>query len=262
MRSGVSPAVSLDLVSGIPATSAPTELPTRVPRLALRAPGRAQPLIETVAPLPRVKPQWRGVSHQFAAFLAAPAALILWFAAEGFAARLGAAVYGLSLLGLFTISAIYHRPTWQPRMRDLVGRLDQAAIFLLIAGTYTPFGLLLRPAGGPTLLVIVWATALGGVVLSLAWPAAPKPLMAAIYVAFGWFAAALIPSLFRVAGWTVLILILLGAVAYTVGAVIYALRRPDPFPRSFGYHEVFHLLVVVAAVCHFAAVSLTLRSVV
>ena len=262
MDPGASPAVQPALLPGPLNSSDLPEAPPRRPRLALRILGRALPLAEAAAPLPRVKPQWRGVSHQFAALLAAPAALILWFAAEGFAARLGAAVYGLSLLGLFTISAIYHRPTWQPRMRDLMGRLDQAAIFLLIAGTYTPFGLLLRPASGPTLLVIVWATALGGVVLSLAWPAAPKPLMAAIYVAFGWFTAALIPSVFRVAGWTVLILILLGAVAYTVGAVIYALRRPDPFPRSFGYHEVFHLLVVVAAVCHFAAVSLTLRSVV
>lgn len=213
------------------------------------------------APLPRQKPLWRGVSHQFAAVLTAPAVVLLWLGAESVTGRVGAGVYGLSLFALFAISALFHRPTWQPRMRDLVGRADQAAIFLLIAGTYTPFGLLLRPAGGYTLLVVVWATALGGVILSLVWPEAPKPLMAGIYVAFGWFAAALIPSLFRVAGWAVLLLILLGAVGYTVGAIVYSLRRPDPFPRSFGYHEIFHLLVVAAAVCHFAAVSLALRAV-
>ncbi len=212
--------------------------------------------------LPRQKPLWRGVSHQYAAILTVPAVVLLWFSAESVPGRVGAGVYGLSLFALFAISAIFHRPTWRLRMRDLVGRADQAAIFLLIAGTYTPFGLLLRPSGGYTLLVVVWATALGGVVLSMVWPAAPKPLMASIYVAFGWFAATLIPSLFHVAGWPVILLILLGAVGYTVGAVVYSVRRPDPFPQSFGYHEIFHLLVVVAAVCHFAAVSLTLCSVV
>lgn len=228
-------------------------------RLVQGVPGLHGPPGES---LPRQKPLWRGVSHQYAAILAAPAVVLLWFGAESIAGRVGAGVYGLSLLTLFTISAIFHRPTWRLRMRDLVGRADQAAIFLMIAGTYTPFCLLLRSSVGYTLLLVVWATALGGVVLSALWPGAPKPLMAGIYVAFGWFAAALMPSLFRVAGWPVILLILLGAVGYTVGAVVYSLRRPDPFPRSFGYHEIFHLLVVVAAVCHFAAVSLTLRSLV
>jgi hemolysin III len=209
-----------------------------------------------------VKPHWRGVSHQVAAFLAVPAVVLLWLAAGNSSARLGVVVYGLSLIALFSISAICHRPTWQPRMRDRVGRLDQAAIFLFIAGSYTPFGLMLRPAVGHTLLAIVWASAIGGVILSLVWPEAPKPLMAGIYVLFGWVAAALIPAILRAAGTTVLVLVLLGAVGYTVGAVIYALRRPDPFPRDFGYHEIFHLLVVVAAVCHFAAISLSLHAVV
>lgn len=208
----------------------------------------------------RTKPRLRGVSHLGMALLAAPAAILLWLGAQGFTARLGAVVYGLSLVALFATSALYHRPTWKPRARDLVGRLDQAVIFLFIAGTYTPFGLLLG-AAGHTLLVVIWGGAVGGVVLSLLWPTAPKPLMAAIYVLFGWSFATLAPSFLRAAGLTVLVLVILGAVAYTVGAVIYALRRPDPFPRVFGYHEVFHLLVIAAAVCHFAAISLLLPSV-
>lgn len=206
----------------------------------------------------RLKPRLRGVSHLLAACLAAPAVLLLWAGAGSDSARLGATVYGLSLIVLFATSATFHGPTWRPRARDLVGRLDQSAIFLLIAGTYTPFGLLLGPGTGYILLGFIWGGALCGVALSLAWPEAPKKLMAAIYVAFGWSFATLVPSLFRVAGPVVIGLILLGAIAYTMGAVVYARRRPDPFPRIFGYHEIFHLLVIAAAACHFAAVSLTL----
>ncbi|MBP7617969.1 MAG: hemolysin III family protein [Geothrix sp.] len=204
-----------------------------------------------------MKPRLRGLSHLVATCVAAPAAVVLWWGAGSWAARWGAAIYGLSLVMLLAMSATYHRPTWRPRARDWMGRLDQAAIFLLIAGTYTPFGLLLGPPGH-LLLMLAWGAALGGVALSLLWPTAPKPLMAGIYVAFGWSFALLVPSLFRAAGVAVLGLIVAGAVAYTVGACIYALQRPDPFPRTFGYHEVFHLLVVVAAACHFAAVSLAL----
>ncbi len=213
--------------------------------------------VADLAVQPRQKPRWRGVSHLVAACLAAPAALALWFGAGSSAAKLGAAIYGLSLFALFTTSAIYHLPTWTPRARDLVGRIDQAVIFLLIAATYTPFGLLLG-ASGYLLLALIWAGALGGVVLALLWPGTPKPLMAGIYVLFGWTFLALIPSLLRAAGPAVLSLVILGALAYTVGAVIYALRRPDPWPRSFGYHEIFHLLVIVAAGCHFAAIALAL----
>jgi hemolysin III len=209
---------------------------------------------------PRQKPQWRGVSHLIAACVTLPAVVVLWAGAGSFSARLGAAVYGLSLFGLFAISSLYHRPTWRPRARDWVGRLDQAAIFLLIAGTYTPFGLLLGPRGGHALLLCVWAGAGCGVALSLAWPSVPKPVMAGIYVLFGWSFAMLVPALLRAAGPVVIVLIVLGALAYTVGAAVYALRRPDPFPTSFGYHEVFHLLVVAAAVLHFVAVSLALPS--
>lgn len=228
---------------------------------------KVHPVEEATRPWPlatthpgATKPSLRGVSHLIAACLAIPAVGLLWFGAAGFNARLSAAVYGLSLIVLFGTSALFHRPTWAPRARDLVGRLDQSAIFLLIAGTYTPFGLLLGPGLGHLLLAGVWTSALGGVALSLLWPEAPKPLMAAIYVAYGWSFALLVPALFRTTRSPVLGLILLGAVAYTVGALVYALKRPDPFPRTFGYHEVFHLLVIAAAAFHFLAVSLTLPS--
>jgi len=205
-----------------------------------------------------MKPRFRGLTHLMASCIAVPAAVLLWLGAGSWAARWGAAIYGLSLVTLLATSAFYHRPTWAPRARDLLGRLDQSVIFLFIAGTYTPFGLVLGPGTGHLLLALVWGGALGGVALSLLWPRAPKPLMAGIYVAFGWSFALMVPSLFRAAGLTVISLIVAGAVAYTVGAVVYALQRPDPFPRTFGYHEVFHLLVVVAAACHFVAVSLAL----
>lgn len=152
----------------------------------------------------------RGVSHLLAVFIAAPAVVALWAGAEGFAAQLGALVFGTSLVALFAISAFYHRPTWGARSRDLVGRLDQSAIFILIAGTYTPFGLLLNPESSHLLLALIWASALGGVLLSLTWPGAPKPFMAAIYVLFGWVFVTFAPSLLRTVGPAVLVLIVLG----------------------------------------------------
>jgi hemolysin III len=206
----------------------------------------------------RIKPRLRGVSHQVAAMISAPAVALLWLGAGTGSARLGAAVYGASLVVLFSISAFYHRPTWPPLARDWIGRLDHSAIFLLIAGTYTPFGLLLGPAGGTTLLAVVWGGALLGVLSSLVWPDAPKPLRAALYVALGWTFLAKLPALLQAAGPLAFGLLFAGGVVYTAGALVFALQRPDPFPRVFGYHEIFHLLVVVAAALHFAAVSLTL----
>jgi hemolysin III len=133
-------------------------------------------------------------------------------------------------------------------------RLDHAAIFLLIAGTYTPFCLLL-PGGGRALLAFVWAGALAGMAFSVVWPLAPKWLMAALSVALGWAVVPVLPALRTAIGTGGLALLLAGGLAYTAGAVVYATRRPDPFPRVFGYHEVFHALVVVAAVCHYVAVE-------
>jgi hemolysin III len=209
-------------------------------------------------PVPRQKPRLRGLSHLVAACVALPTILALWNAARSASARWGAGVYGASLIALFAISAAYHWPTWPPRARDLLGRIDQAAIFVLIAGTYTPFGLLAGSSGSHALLIAVWGGALAGVALSVAWPTAPKPLMAGIYVLFAWAMTGMVPSLHHTAGMRVFVLVLLGGVVYTAGALVYAFQRPDPFPRIFGYHEIFHLFVVAAAALHFAAVWLTL----
>ncbi len=201
------------------------------------------------------KPLLRGVSHEIAAAFALAGWIVLVKAAPGPRAAAAAAVYGLALFFQFSISALYHRPRWGTRARLVMRRLDHAAIFLLIAGTYTPVTLLLPPETRGWLLPLVWIGALGGMVLSVAWPMAPKWLMAALCVGLGWAVVPTLPSLIGAIGAGGLVLLGTGGLAYTVGAVVYATRFPDPNPRVFGYHEVFHVLVIVAAVLHYAAVS-------
>jgi hemolysin III len=215
--------------------------------------------LAATAPL-RAKPLLRGVSHTVAAVASLPLALSLFAAAGSRTAHLGAAVYGATLLVLFTLSAVYHRPTWPPGIRSVLGRIDHAAIFLLIAGTYTPLCLLLGAGTGHRLLALVWALAAIGVALAFAWDDAPKPVRAALYVGLGWLFAPIFPALWVALGAGSLAFLLAGAVLYTVGAVVFALRRPDPFPDHFGFHEVFHLLVVAAAACHFVVVARVVRA--
>lgn len=201
------------------------------------------------------KPLLRGVSHEVAGVFALAGGVALTRVASGPRGMAAAVVYGLSLFALFSISALYHRPRWGPRPYTLMRRLDHAAIFLLIAGTYTPVCLLVPDAGGTTLLAVVWGAALAGVVFAVAWPRAPKWLNAILYVALGWAVIPLLPALARALGPGALALLAGGGVIYSIGALIYALRRPDPFPRVFGYHEVFHALVIVAAAVQYAAVA-------
>jgi hemolysin III len=203
----------------------------------------------------RTRPLLRGVAHLVAALGALPAAAWLVSAAGSRPGAIGAGVYGASLVVLFTISAIYHRVLWtDPGIRSIVGRIDHSAIFLLIAGTYTPFCLLLGPGGGYALLATVWASAALGILLVVFFPRTPKPVRSAIYVLLGWLIVPFLPALHAALGGRPFRLILAGGACYTVGAVIYAMRRPDPFPRVFGFHEIFHLLVVAAATCQFLAV--------
>ena len=211
-------------------------------------------------PPARTKPLLRGISHEIAAFAAAPASLALVASAKSSCARVGAATYGASLFTLFLVSALFHRPTWSPRARLLVGRLDNSAIFLLIAGTYTPVCLLLGGAMGRALLAIVWTGAALGIVLTVTWPLAPKPLMAAIYVLLGWVFVPAAVGLRAAMGDQALLLLVTGGLTYTAGAIVYALRRPDPLPRVFGYHEIFHVLVVAGAVCHFVVIRGAVRA--
>jgi len=201
------------------------------------------------------KPLLRGVSHEIAAVAALVAWIGLMLAAPSPRARAAAGVYGATLLALFTISALYHRPTWAPRARLLWRRLDHSALFLLIAGTYTPFCLLVGGSAGHALLALVWVGAAAGVVQAVVWPGAPRPLVAVVYVMLGWIVIPVLPALRLDLGPAFIALLAAGGIAYSLGAAVYALRRPDPFPRVFGYHEVFHALVVVAAVLHFVVVA-------
>jgi hemolysin III len=213
----------------------------------------ADPTPAAAAP---AKPLLRGVSHEIAAFVAVAAWIALAALAPSTRGRAAANVYGASLFSLFFVSALYHRKNWPPRARAWMRRLDHSAIFLLIAGTYTPVCLLLPPATGLPLLAIAWGGAALGIVQSILWVHAPKPIVAAIYVALGWAVLPALPTIGTLLGPAALALLAVGGAAYTLGAVIYAARRPDPFPRVFGYHEVFHALVIAAAACHFAVVAL------
>ena len=204
-----------------------------------------------------MKPRFRGVSHEWAFFLFVGLGVALVLGAPNGEARFAVTVYAFSVCALFGASALYHRITWASvTARRWMRRLDHSMIFLLIAGTYTPFALLaLEGTIATVILVAVWTGAAFGIVVNLLWIDAPKWVTALIYVTLGWVAVAAFPSLVEGVGITGTTLVAVGGVLYTVGAVIYARRRPDPAPTVFGYHEIFHLLVVAAAGLHFAAVA-------
>jgi hemolysin III len=207
-------------------------------------------------PIPPIRPRFRGVVHQWSFFVALAAGAALVALAPAGRATAAAAIYAAALAGLLGTSALYHRITWQPRARVWLRRLDHSMIFVLIAGTYTPFALLVLDGTlAKVVLAGVWSGAAAGIVFTLVWPDAPKWLTAATYVALGWFSIIAMPQITARAGAWALVLLAAGGVAYTAGAVVYARRRPDPRPATFGYHEIFHVLVVVAAATHFTAVA-------
>jgi hemolysin III len=195
------------------------------------------------------------VLHQWACATSVVFGVLVVVFADGGRERIAAAVYATSVAGLFGASALYHRVSWRPSVRRWMRRLDHAMIFVLIAGTYTPFALLAFDDGmGRTLLIAVWSGAAGGVALKLLWIDAPKWLGVIVYVGLGWVAVWTFPALAHALGVVPTVLVGLGGVLYTAGAVIYGTRRPDPVPAVFGYHEVFHLLVVIAAALQYAVV--------
>ena len=204
-----------------------------------------------------VKPRLRGVSHQWAFFVSLALGAVLVVTAPGTEATVVAAIYAGSVAGLFGTSALYHRITWtRESARRWMRRLDHTMIFVLIAGTYTPFSLLaIEGSLGAAILVVVWAGAGAGVVMNLVWTSAPKWLTASTYVALGWVAVAAMPGLVDGIGAIPTLLVALGGLLYTAGAVVYARGRPDPVPAVFGYHEVFHVLVIVAAALQYAVVA-------
>jgi hemolysin III len=206
--------------------------------------------------VPPARPRFRGVVHQWSFFVALAAGAALVALAPAGRATAATAVYAVALAGLLGTSALYHRITWGPRARAWLRRLDHSMIFVLIAGTYTPFAVLVLDGSlSDVVLAGVWTGAAAGIVFTLVWVEAPKWLAAAAYVALGWFSVIAVPQITERAGAGALALLALGGVAYTAGAVVYALRRPDPRPAIFGYHEIFHVLVVVAAAAHFTAVA-------
>jgi hemolysin III len=199
-------------------------------------------------------PTWRGVLHAYAFWFALVAAVLLIALAPDPGARLAAGIYGAGMCALFAVSGVYHRWRWSPRWRPLVRRLDHSTIYVFIAASITPLALLVLT--GPVqaaVLLLGWSGALAGIAMSAAWIEAPRGLVALSYVAVGCAALTGLPQTLSRVALTPLLLLGLGALLYIAGAVVYALRRPDPWPRTFGFHEIFHGLVVVAAACHFLA---------
>jgi hemolysin III len=193
--------------------------------------------------------------HEWGFFAALGLGIPLVLTAHPGRARLAAIVFALCVAGCFGASALYHRPTWRPNVRGRLARLDHAGVYLLIAGTYTPFGLLVLSRNWAIpVLTVVWAGSLAAILLKLLWLEKPKWLSAAIGLTLGWVALAAISELLKLET-PALALVLGGGVLYSVGGVIYALRRPDPFPNVFGYHELFHALTIAAAGCMYAAVA-------
>ena len=202
------------------------------------------------------RPRLRGVFHQYAFFVALVAGLVLVILADSFRERLAMWVYAVALAAMFGVSALYHRVTWRsPRVRRWMRRLDHSTILLLIAGTYTPFAVLTFDGVlADAILVVVWSGAGAGLLLNLLWVDAPTWVTAAVFMALGWVGVVTVPELVDV-GIAPAVLVFVGGGLYSLGALAYALKRPNPRPAVFGYHEVFHLLVVAAAAVHFIAIA-------
>lgn len=204
-----------------------------------------------------VKPHLRGWLHAGTFPVAVVAGTVLVVLAEGTRETVANAVFALSAALLFGVSAIYHRGTWSPRTEKLLKRLDHSNIFLIIAGTYTPFSvILLGDRGGTTLLWIVWGAALGGIAFRVLWVGAPRWLYTPVYVGLGWVAVFYVRDIFDTGGAAVVTLLAIGGILYSLGGLVYGIKRPNPSPRWFGFHEVFHALTLGAFAVHYAAVSI------
>ncbi|HEY2054667.1 MAG TPA: hemolysin III family protein [Solirubrobacterales bacterium] len=211
----------------------------------------------TVEVIAAVKPKLRGVSHEWAFFVSLVFGAALIFFAKTPKATLAVAIYAISLSALLGTSALYHRVNWKrPNVRTWMRRLDHSMIFFLIAGTYTPFALLVMHGTLSTaILAVVWAGAIGGAIVEMVWIGHPKWVSATVYLAIGWVAVAAFPELWSSLGPLGASLLAGGGLLYTVGAVVYATQRPNPSPAIFGYHEVFHAFVIAAAVVHFSVIA-------
>ena len=207
------------------------------------------------APLP-VKPSWRGISHQGAAFVFPALGLVLVAVAHTAAARWAALAYTVGVTAMYASSACYHRWRWTPSARLRLRRLDHSMILVGIAATYTPIAVVgLDTRSARILLGLVWPLAMAGIIVQMFWLDAPRWLVASLYVVVGWTALAFIPVLWHELGVLTFSLIVAGGVVYSVGARVYSARRPDPVPAVFGFHEVFHALVILAGLIFYVAIA-------
>ncbi|WBB73585.1 hemolysin III family protein [Micromonospora sp. WMMD1128] len=208
------------------------------------------------------KPRMRGWLHAYAFFAALVCGIVLCSVAAtrpGWAPLVSCLIYSLTVCGLFGTSALYHRRVWSERGYQIMRRMDHSMIFVFIAGTYTPFCvLLLDPRHATVMLSLVWGGALAGVAVKMIWPHAPRWVSAPLYLALGWVAVTMLPQILHGGGVTALVLLSVGGAIYSVGAVFYALRRPNPWPTVFGHHEFFHACTLLAAICHHIAIYFAL----
>lgn len=206
---------------------------------------------------PELRPRLRGVSHQYMVLVALALGAAIVAAASGTREIVACAVYAISQVALFGVSAVYHRVTWRsPQTRERLRRADHSTIFLALAGTYTPIAAIaIGGATGTAILVAVWAGAVAGIAVRLLFSDAPRWVTTGPYIALGWVSLFLLPVVIDRLGWTPVLLLAFGGILYTIGGVTYARRRPDPWPRTFGYHEIFHALVVVAALLQYAVIA-------
>lgn len=211
--------------------------------------------------LEEVKPKLRGWLHAATAPLTLVAGIVLIALSPTAETRLGSSIFAVSALALFSVSAIYHRGTWSPRVWEFLRRLDHANIFLLIAGSYTPFTLLLLEGRDRnTLLSIAWLGAALGILFRVFWMDAPRWLYVPIYVALGWASVFYFGSFASAGGPIVLVLLAAGGALYTIGGLVYGVKKPNPFPTWFGFHEVFHSLTIAAFITHYVGISIATYS--
>jgi hemolysin III len=221
-----------------------------IPRAVQVAPATQQSEVSRTAIIPRL----RGASHAVAAVVAVAAAILVVTIAPNLRAGVGVAVYGVGLVSLFAASALYHRWPGPVRFKPVLQRIDHGTIYVFIAASYTPIALVLHGAMAWVVLALAWGGAAAGVGLRLGMPDAPRKAMAWSYLAMGWLTVIVIPQLLDVLALTAVILLATGGLIYSAGAVVYATQRPDPWPRTFGFHEIFHALVIAAATAQYIAI--------